>query len=127
MAGSEADNGGEPVPKLPRGRGLKFSGPQLFRIAVTLSLLVAIVMLARPCANAVSHFVMGFGSGSGKGSGSSVKPAEPEYEHLTPTMTDDERRAAIERAKARAHATGSAAPSPSDSAPTPAIGSARPQ
>ena len=58
----------QPVPRLPRGRGLKLSGPELFRIAVTGAMLVAVVVLARPCANAVSGFVTRFDQGSGQGS-----------------------------------------------------------
>ena len=68
---SEANRGtgddSEPVPKLPRGRGLKFSGPELFRIAITIALLVAVVVLTKPCSHAVSTFVMGF-DGSAAGS-----------------------------------------------------------
>jgi hypothetical protein len=55
----------EPVPKLPRGRGMRFSGVELFRIAITLALLVAVVVLTKPCSHAVSTFVMGF-DGSAK-------------------------------------------------------------
>lgn len=124
MAGSDPDE--EPVPKLPRGRGLKLSGAELFRIAVTLSMLVAIVILARPCGNAVSHFVMSFGSAPKKPA--ATKPED--YEHLKPGMSDQELKAAIERAKQKAKEAGSAAPidplpipSPSDSSTPPASGS----
>jgi hypothetical protein len=60
----------EPVPKLPRGRGLKFSGPELFRIAIMISLLVALVVLTKPCSHAVSTFVMGFDGSAAKPAGS---------------------------------------------------------
>lgn len=100
----------EPVPKLPRGRGIRLSGPEVFRIAATGAMLVAVIVLAHPCANAVSTFVTGFGSGSAAGSampkpGNVDKPIE--YEHLKPNMTEQELKAAIQRAKARA---GSNAP-----------------
>jgi hypothetical protein len=114
------------VPKLPRGRGLKFSGPEMFRIAITLALLVAVVMLAKPCGNAVSTFVMGFDGSAGSGSGhGSAKPPDP-YEHLTPGMSDDEVKQAIERAKARNHAldgsgAGSALGSAATIAPAPIL------
>jgi hypothetical protein len=109
----------EPVPKLPRGRGLRLSKPELFRIALTLITLIGVVVLTKPCANAVSGFVTSFdGSGSanekampkpgnvdvpapGQGSGQGSAIAEPQYETLKPGMTDDEIRAAIERSKAR--------------------------
>ncbi len=102
----------EEVPKLPRGRGFKFSGPEIFRIVMTLGLLIAIIALAGPCSRAVSTFVMRFDNGSNAGS------AMPKPDNVTPQpevkgvmirgdMTDEERRQAIE--KARAEAAGSAA------------------
>ena len=106
----------EPVPKLPRGRGLKLSGPELFRIAITLISLIGVLVLARPCASSVSNFVMGYSQGSD--SAKLPKPgnveAPPEdyskYEQLKPGMTDEEIKAAIERSKAKnAAAAGSAA------------------
>lgn len=101
----------EPVPKLPRGRGLKLSGPEVFRIVITAVMLVAVIVLARPCGDATSKFISHFGSGSNAGSarpGTVGKPAEPiQYEQLRPGMTDDEIKAAIQRAKRRA---GSNAP-----------------
>jgi hypothetical protein len=114
----------EPVPKLPRGRGLKFSGPELFRIVMTLMTLVAVIVLAKPCGNSVSNFVMGYGSGS---AATTPKPGNVEpppvdmnqYEQLRPGMSDEEIKAAIERSKAKnaaaagsAMTTGSAAVSP---------------
>lgn len=62
------------VPRLPRGRGLRLSGPQLARIAGTVLLLVFLVMAQRPCANAVSTFVTGFGSAGDRGSAASAMP-----------------------------------------------------
>jgi hypothetical protein len=112
----------EPVPKLPRGRGLKFSGPELFRIAMTLVSLVGVIVLAKPCANSVSNFVMGYPQGSGSSTAVMPGTVEPppdqnieQYEQLRPGMTDEEIKAAIERSKAKnAAAQGSgAAPSPS--------------
>ncbi len=90
-------------------------------------MLVALIALTKPCANAVSTFVMGFDGSAAKGSatpiGSAAKPsgtvdvpkpsANPEdYEHLDPNMTEDQLRAAVARSKAKlgSAATGSAAP-----------------
>jgi hypothetical protein len=101
----------EEVPKLPRGRGIKLSRPQLVRVVGMAALLVFIVVMQQPCADSMSRFVTGFGDGSATvlprpgtldvpaGSGSDV---EIEYEHLKPGMTDDEVKAVIERARARA-------------------------
>jgi hypothetical protein len=99
----------EPVPKLPRGRGLKFSGVELFRIAITLALLVAVVVLTRPCSHAVSTFVMGF-------DGSAAKTPQPAPagsaigSDLIPLRGLDEAqlKATVERAQHRRPARGSA-------------------
>ena len=116
------DDDGEPVPRLPRGRGLRLSVPELLRIAVLAILLVFLIVTQKPCASAVSRFVTSFGGqgsaakamprpdnvdvpGSGAGSGSGLEG----YERLRPGMTDDELKAAIERARARAAGSGSAA------------------
>ncbi|HEX7702170.1 MAG TPA: hypothetical protein VF403_15640 [Kofleriaceae bacterium] len=109
--GSETDD--TDVPKLPRGRGLKFSVPEIFRILITLSLLVALIVLAKPCSRSVSKFVMGFGSGSGTGSGSGSAKPDP-YERLTPGMTDEEVKAAIERSKAKNAAQAGSGLAPDD-------------
>jgi hypothetical protein len=104
----------EPVPRLPRGRGMRFSRPELFRIAGMAILLVFMVVAQRPCADAVSRFVTGFGDqGSAAaplprpgtidlpaGAGSDVD----RYEQLRPGMTEAELKAAIDRARARARA-----------------------
>jgi hypothetical protein len=100
----------EPVPKLPRGRAFKLSMPELLRIAMFAAMLVAVIILARPCGNAVSNFVMKFDNGSAQGSAvnampkpDNVAPQQPqEYEVLRPGMSEEETKAAIERAKARA-------------------------
>jgi hypothetical protein len=116
------DDDGEPVPRLPRGRGLRLSVPELLRIAVLAILLVFLIVTQKPCADAVSRFVTSFGDhgsagkamprpdnvdvpGSAAGSGSGLEG----YERLRPGMTDDEVKAAIERARARAAGSGSAA------------------
>jgi hypothetical protein len=51
-------------------------------------MLVAVIVLAKPCSNAVSSFVMKFDNCSGS-----------DYEVLKPGMTDEQTRAAIECAK----------------------------
>jgi len=106
----------EPVPKLPRGRGLRLSKPELVRISFTVIALIGVVVLTRPCANAMSNFVTGFDQGSAKRmpKPGTVEPqVEPQhYEQLKPGMTEQEIKEAIERAKARSNAgsaTGSGA------------------
>jgi len=125
----------EPVPKLPRGRGLKLSGPELFRIFIMLIALVGVIVLARPCANSVSNFMMGYDQGSGASKlpkpGNVEPPAEDmsKYEQLKPGMTEEELKAAVERAKAKNAApesAGSATGSATGSAGTPVSGSGAP-
>jgi len=118
-----APAGDDDVPRLPRGRGLRLSRPQLVRIAGTVLLLVFLVVMQRPCSTAVSTFVTGFGdqgsaavvmprpgnvdvpAGSAApgsaGSGSSA-PSLDDYEHLRPGMTDDEVKAVNDRARIKA-------------------------
>lgn len=98
------------------------------RIAGTLFLLIFLIAMQRPCSDAVSKFVTGFGDqgsasvqmprpgnvdvpASAVGSGSSPGSAigSDQYEHLRPGMTDDEIKAVIDRARIKA-AGGSAMP-----------------
>jgi hypothetical protein len=48
------------VPKLPRGRGMKFSLGQIVRILMVATLLVALIVLQKPCARSVSKLVTSF-------------------------------------------------------------------
>ncbi len=100
----------ESVPKLPRGRGLRFSGPELFRIALTLLTLIGVIVLTRPCATAVSGFVTSFDEDKQavpKPGTVDVPAPAPQYETLKPGMTEAEIKAAVERSKARAAGTAS--------------------
>jgi hypothetical protein len=107
----------EPVPKLPRGRGMKFSKPELFRIGFTLITLIGVIVLTKPCASSMSSFVMSMdGTGSGSAGGGKATtmprpdnvdvPVPEQYEQLRPGMTDEQVKAAIERSKARAAGSG---------------------
>ncbi|HSS01057.1 MAG TPA: hypothetical protein VLM79_28565 [Kofleriaceae bacterium] len=108
------------MPRLPRGRGLKLSGPQLLRIVMLAILLVFLIVTQRPCANAVSRFVTSFGSAAGsgsaagKGSGSTSGSGSglDGYERLRPGMSDAEVKAAIERSRARAGSGSGSAVAP---------------
>lgn len=111
-----------PVPRLPRGRGLRLQRGQLMRIAMTGILLAMIIVVAQPCGRAVSGFVTGFdGSGSAAKQGSAAaseamprpgtvdEPAMPQhYERINGEMSESELRAAIARSKARSAGSGSA-------------------
>ncbi len=106
----------EPVPRIPRGRGMKLDGAMIARIGMTLALLIMIIVTAKPCANATSKFVTGFGE-----EGSAAPPEMPkpgnvdvpseigsagDYESMS--GTDADRKAAFERAKAKAAARDAA-------------------
>jgi hypothetical protein len=93
----------EPVPKLPRGRGMKFSGVELFRIATTLGLLIALIVLTKPCSKAVSTFVMGFDGSAAKPSGSAAAGSNAIGSDLIPLRGLDETqlKATVERAQHR--------------------------
>jgi hypothetical protein len=126
----EAPGTDEPVPRLPRGRGMRLSRPELFRIAGLAILLVFLVVAQRPCADAVSRFVTSFGD-QGSAAAPLPRPGTVDvpagsdldrYEQLRPGMTEAEIKAAIERARARARmgtGSGVAAPAPSPPAPPP--------
>jgi hypothetical protein len=110
-SGGPGEAGIEPVPRLPRTRGFRLSGPQLVRVGLTGGLLVLVIAVQRPCADSVSKFVTGFGEeGSGKARmpkpGAVDQPSErgsaADYEQLRPDMTEAEIKAAIERSKAKA-------------------------
>lgn len=86
---------------------MRLSGPELVRIAITLAMLIALLMLTKPCSNAVSTFVMGM-DGSAKNPVAKPGTIDPNpYEHLKPGMTDAEIRSAIERAKSKGAAPSS--------------------
>ncbi len=124
---SSADD--EPVPRLPRGRGLKLDGAMLMRVGMTLALLVMVVITARPCGEAASRFVTGVGSGSAGAAGTVLPrpdnvdvPTTPptptgtelgrDYVQLRPGMTDAEVKAAIDTARQKARTAPATSPAP---------------
>ena len=110
--GSETGSSDDDVPKLPRGRGITLSVPQLVRILGLIAVLVVLLVMQKPCSNAVSKFVTGFdgsaGSGSAGSAAGSAAPGLEHYERLRPGMTEAEVKAVIERARVKAAGAGSA-------------------
>lgn len=98
----------DPVPKLPRGRGLTLSRPQIIRIVGMIALLAFLLVMQKPCADGVSRFVTSYGSGSAQGSAAGSAELD-QYERLRPGMTEDEVKATIERARKKAGAGSAAA------------------
>lgn len=104
---------GDVAPRLPRGSGFKISKGHLFKITLTAGLLVMLIAIQRPCADAVSKFVTSFdeqGSDSSKmpQPGTVERGGSQQFEVIRSDMSEAEMRAAVERARARAGATGSA-------------------
>lgn len=105
----------DPVPKLPRGKGISLTGPQMFRIAVYGAMLVGIVIMARPCGESAARF-MGEFDESDAGPAETATPRGPALPpgtvRITPDMTDEERMKAIGAAQDAGSAldAGGAAP-----------------
>ena len=98
---------GDIAPKLPRGSGFKMSKGHFFKIVLTASFLVMLVVIQRPCANAVSGFVTSFDEGSPADQQKMPKPGNvdgsgaTQFETLRGDLTEDEWKAIVERAKLR--------------------------
>ncbi len=72
----------DPVPVLPRGRGMRWLWSDLFRIAFLLIMLVALIATRQQCADGVARFM---GSFDPVDAGAPADPPVPEgYELLTP-------------------------------------------
>ncbi len=110
MRRAKAADEGDIAPKLPRGSGFKISKAHVIKIVLTGALLVMLIVIQRPCADAVSKFVTGFDDQSAAQAKmpkpGNVDGSGAQYEVIRGDMTEAEMKAAIERAKARA-ATGS--------------------
>jgi hypothetical protein len=86
-----------PVPRLPRGRGFALSTPALIRIAMFATLLVAVIVMRRPCADNVAGFVNSFDTPD---AGAAKHPAQSEIDlgdlkPLPPGSTEDDIRRAM--------------------------------
>ena len=91
------------VPRLPRGRGFKLSFGEILRIGLTGIMLVAVLVLAKPCADAVSNFVASFDPPDAQPA-PPPKPTSPQlppgtYVHITPDMTPEQIQNAIDSAR----------------------------
>lgn len=84
------------VPRIPRGRGMKLSGPHVFRILMIAGLLVMVLVMRKPCSDAVGKFVMQFDAVDAGVKGTPSKQPDP-YEGKL--MTEDEFRKEMNRAQ----------------------------
>jgi hypothetical protein len=93
------------VPRLPRGRGIRLAGPQMVRIVMVATLLVAVIILQRPCGEAIDNFFKSFDPPA---QDAAVKeaptppakdPYEGRYHEIKPGMTEQEIEQVIEKAR----------------------------
>jgi hypothetical protein len=95
------------IPRLPRGRGLQLSWPEIFKILMLAATLVGLLVLQKPCASSVAKLVTSFdGSGSAtmpkpsnldlSGIGSGSGNAGSGYVRITPDMTPEQIKQAID-------------------------------
>lgn len=89
------------VPRLPRGRGIRLAGPQMVRIVMFAALLVAIIVLARPCGEAVERYFQTFDPPALDAAPAKKQPDpyEGKYHEIQPGMTDKEIEQVIEKAR----------------------------
>lgn len=88
------------MPRLPRGRGLSLSAPEILRILMFAALLVAVITLRQPCASSAGKFINAFEPPPDAGPtqvrpGGDIQPGH--YIRLTPDMSEDEIRRAIDQ------------------------------
>jgi hypothetical protein len=103
------------VPRLPRGKGLSLTGPAVFKIAVFAALLVAVIVLQRPCADAAGKFVGQFDEkAQAPVDAATVEKFPPgNYVELNGNMTDEEIKKAMEEADRKARESAPKQPTPS--------------
>jgi hypothetical protein len=105
------------VERLPRGRGLRLSVPEILRIIVVAALLVAVIAMQGPCSDAVGRFVAGFDPQPPAALDAAALPEPPGgYVRLRSDMTEAELRQAVDQARTAAPAPPDAAPRPPDAA-----------
>ena len=98
------------VPRLPRGRGVRMPFGQIVRIGLTATMLIAVLLLAQPCAEAVGKFVASFDPPDAQPA--VVVPKVPAgYVHLTPNKSPQQIQQAIDTAR------DAGAPAPQPPAP----------
>jgi hypothetical protein len=100
--------------RLPRGRGLRLSFPEVLRIAMVAAMLVAVIALQRPCSDAVGRFVAGFDPPPATSLDAAPVAVPPGYVHLRTDMTPEEVRQAVDQARG---SDGSPSAVPPSSAP----------
>lgn len=95
------------VPRLPRGKGIRLAGPQMVRIVMVAALLIAVIVLQRPCGEAIDNFFQSFDppaqdAAPVKEAPKPPDPYEGKYHEIKPGMTEQEIEQVIEKARREA-------------------------
>jgi len=85
----------EPVPRLPRGKGVLLTGAALFRILMCAGLLAGVLLLRKPCADGVANFMSSFEDDACVPD-ASAPPGD--FVRLTGDMSEDEIRRQLDKA-----------------------------
>ncbi len=86
-----------PVPRLPRDKSLRLSFPEIIRILMIATMLVAVVVLRQPCADSVGRFIESFEPPPDAGAGSARPEFPPgRYIPLPTDISEDELRRTLE-------------------------------
>jgi len=88
--GHEAEDD-EPVPKLPRGKFFRLSGPEVVRILMFAALLVAVIILRKPCSEGVARFMETFAVDAGP------QPTESQIPERSIRLRGDESEEELQR------------------------------
>lgn len=103
----------EPVPRLPRGRGIKLSFAEILRIAMIATMLVALLVLRKPCAESTGRFIESFEPPVDAGLVAPRRALPPgEYIQLSGDMSEDELREKLELVEGRDAGAGAAVDDP---------------
>ncbi|HWN69513.1 MAG TPA: hypothetical protein VNM90_17850 [Haliangium sp.] len=87
----------EAVPRLPRGWGMKLSLPEIMRILMIAAMLIAVLVLRRPCAENTGRFVESFEPPVDAGPARTPGQLPPgRYIPLSGEMTEQELREKLE-------------------------------
>jgi hypothetical protein len=94
---SQSPGDDEPVPRLPRGRGIKLSFAEIMRILMILAMLLAVLALRRPCAENTGRFIQSFEPPVDAGPARTPGQLPPgRYIPLNGEMTEQELREKLE-------------------------------